>query len=85
MIGIAFKIGSTANLKALEPVVDDSRIKRAAGSMKRESISLDACISAFSREELLSGDDQWYCSKCKERRDILKKLELYKLPKILIV
>ena len=46
---------------------------------------MDACLKAFSREELLSGDDQWYCNKCKSQQDIHKKLELYRLPKILIV
>jgi ubiquitin C-terminal hydrolase len=48
-------------------------------------ISLDSCFNAFSREEVLSGNDQWYCNKCKEQRDINKKLELYRLPKILII
>jgi ubiquitin C-terminal hydrolase len=51
----------------------------------QEMISLDSCLKAFSREELLSGNDQWYCNKCKEQRDINKKLELYRLPKILII
>ena len=46
---------------------------------------MDSCFQAFSREELLTGADQWYCAKCKEQRDILKKLELYRLPKILII
>ena len=51
----------------------------------KETITLDACMKAFSREELLTGSDQWYCNKCKEQRDIFKKLELYRLPKILII
>jgi ubiquitin C-terminal hydrolase len=42
-------------------------------------------MNAFSREELLSGADQWYCNKCKCQQDIHKKLELYRLPKILII
>ena len=48
-------------------------------------LNLDSCFKAFSTEELLSGDDQWYCNKCKEHRDIHKKLELYKVPQILII
>lgn len=48
-------------------------------------MSLYKCIKDFSQEETLSGDDQWYCRKCKEHRDIKKKLELYKVPKILMV
>ena len=57
----------------------------AGDGSKRPAISLESCFKAFSTEELLSGDDQWYCNKCKEHRDIHKKLELYKIPKILIV
>lgn len=49
------------------------------------SLSLDSCFSAYSAEELLTGGDQWYCNKCQEHRDIHKKLELYKVPKILIL
>ena len=46
---------------------------------------MDACFKAFSREELLTGADQYYCNKCKDHRDILKKLELFRTPKILII
>lgn len=52
---------------------------------EKEVITLDACLRAFSREELLNGNDQWYCNKCKCQQDIYKKLELFRLPKILIV
>ena len=34
---------------------------------------------------MLTGDDQWYCSKCKEHRDAYKKLDLYMTPKILML
>ena len=34
---------------------------------------------------MLSGDDQWYCGKCKEHRDAYKKLDLYMTPKILML
>ena len=49
------------------------------------AIRLDSCFEAFEREELLTGADQWYCNKCAEHRDIHKKLELFKVPKILII
>jgi len=52
---------------------------------KGGGLSLDSCFRAYSAEELLTGGDQWYCNKCKEHRDIHKKLELYKIPKILIL
>ena len=54
-------------------------------SKNKTQVKLDQCFKAFSTEEMLSGNDQWYCSKCKEHRDINKKLELYKIPKILMI
>lgn len=48
-------------------------------------ITLSSCFEAFEKEELLTDNDQWYCSKCQEHRDIHKKLELFKVPKILII
>jgi len=52
---------------------------------KKGTITLESCFKAFSAEEMLSGDDQWYCNKCKEHRDIHKKLELYKIPNNLVI
>jgi ubiquitin C-terminal hydrolase len=83
-IGIIFKEGCGATLKHLDPEFSDTYSKH-LNKKEKESISLDACFKAFSREELLTGSDQWYCNKCKEQRDIHKKLELYKLPRILII
>jgi ubiquitin carboxyl-terminal hydrolase 4/11/15 len=48
-------------------------------------LTLDTCFRQFSTEELLSGSDQWYCNKCQEHRDIHKKLELFKVPEILMI
>ena len=47
--------------------------------------TLSSCFEAFEKEELLTDNDQWYCNKCQEHRDIHKKLELFKVPKILII
>jgi ubiquitin carboxyl-terminal hydrolase 8 len=48
-------------------------------------VTLMDCIGYFQEEERLSGDDQWYCPRCKEHRDAGKRMEIYKLPEILIV
>jgi len=52
---------------------------------KGAAITLAECFEAFEEEETLTGTDQWYCRDCKEHRDIHKKLELYKIPKIMIL
>ena len=52
---------------------------------KDKGLSLRQCFQAYSTEETLGGDDQWYCNICKEHRDIKKRLELYSTPKILVI
>ncbi|KAF7647433.1 hypothetical protein LDENG_00172490 [Lucifuga dentata] len=67
------------------------RIVEEHGSVERsrraqaEPISLDSCLKAFTSEEELGEDELYYCSKCKTHRLATKKLELWRLPPILIV
>lgn len=82
VLGVVFREKTDASLKLLEFVLDESHKKQ---TKDKEFITLDSCMRAFSREEMLSGSDQWYCNRCKEQRDIHKKLELYRLPKIMII
>lgn len=49
------------------------------------SISIYDCISWFSQEETLTGNDKWYCSKCKTHQNALKKMEVYKSPEFLVM
>ena len=49
------------------------------------SVSLDSCFQSSAKEELLIGDDQWYCNNCKNHQDAYKKLELFKPPKIFMI
>ncbi|VVB11856.1 unnamed protein product [Arabis nemorensis] len=52
---------------------------------EQERISLFSCLEAFLAEEPLGPDDMWYCPGCKEHRQANKKLDLWKLPDILVV
>ena len=47
--------------------------------------SLDDCLDLFCEEELLSGDEQWYCPKCQTHVNATKKIDLFMLPPILII
>jgi ubiquitin carboxyl-terminal hydrolase 4/11/15 len=49
------------------------------------TVSLEDCLEAFNNEELLIEENQVYCRKCKEHRDTYKKMDVYKLPNILII
>ena len=47
--------------------------------------SIDDCLDLFCAAEVLAGENQWYCSKCKRHVDATKKFDLWTLPPILIV
>ncbi|KAL0696074.1 hypothetical protein Bca4012_063254 [Brassica carinata] len=51
----------------------------------KKEVSLFSCLEAFIAEEPLGPEDMWYCPACKEHRQAKKKLDLWKLPEILVV
>ena len=52
--------------------------------LQSEPISLDDCLRAFTKEEELGEDELYYCSKCKHHRLAVKKLDIWRLPPILV-
>ena len=52
---------------------------------KSGKMTLDDCLSNFSKEEKLEEGNEWYCPKCKKHTLAKKKMEFYYLPKILII
>ncbi|KAI4348860.1 hypothetical protein L6164_009529 [Bauhinia variegata] len=51
----------------------------------QESVSIYKCLEAFLREEPLGPEDMWYCPSCKGPQQAMKKLDLWRLPEILVV
>ncbi|XP_057954340.1 ubiquitin carboxyl-terminal hydrolase 8 isoform X2 [Malania oleifera] len=51
----------------------------------QESVSLYQCLEAFLKEEPLGPEDMWYCPGCKKHRQASKKLDLWRLPEILVI
>jgi len=49
-----------------------------------EPIDLDYCLEAFTNEEHLGEDEKYYCSKCREHQLASKKLQIWRLPPILV-
>ena len=49
------------------------------------SVSIYDCLNYFAMEETLSGNDMWYCSRCKDHVTAQKKMEVYKAPDYLII
>lgn len=49
-----------------------------------EPITLAKCLEAFTQEEELGEEDKIYCPKCKSHQQVTKKLQIWRLPPILI-
>ena len=49
-----------------------------------KDINLYDCLNLFNSEEILDGDNEWYCNKCEEHVNAVKKMDIYKSPYYLI-
>jgi hypothetical protein len=47
--------------------------------------SLEDCLNEFTGDEQLSNDDSWYCPRCKQHQRASKKIDIWKLPEIMVV
>ncbi|XP_031728294.1 ubiquitin carboxyl-terminal hydrolase 32 isoform X4 [Anarrhichthys ocellatus] len=68
-----------------ERIVEEHCSVEQSRQAQAEPISLDSCLKAFTSEEELGEDELYYCSKCKTHRLATKKLDLWRLPPMLIV
>ena len=66
-------------------VFDEDPSVAQAVQQQTEPVSLEQCLQAFTREEQLSGDEKYYCPKCATHQPATKKLQIWRLPPILIV
>lgn len=51
----------------------------------KKPVTLQSCMECFLEEEELDKEDMWYCPKCKVHRQATKKLDLWRLPDVLVV
>ena len=56
-------------------------------SLSNESLvlNLNDCLKLFTQPERLTTDNPWYCSNCKKHQEATKQMNLWKLPKYLII
>ena len=47
--------------------------------------TLENCLTQFSKEELLKGDDSYSCNKCKIKVEANKRIHIWQAPEILII
>jgi ubiquitin C-terminal hydrolase len=60
---------------------DDDESDEAIGNAS----GLEQCLSLFSEEERLSEDNAWYCNVCQKHQEAAKKIDLFRLPDVIIV
>ena len=58
--------------------------KKTIEEEKNRVLSLEDCISEFTKEEVLADTETYYCSNCKIHRTIKKKIDIWTTPEILI-
>ncbi|XP_023612599.1 ubiquitin carboxyl-terminal hydrolase 32 isoform X5 [Myotis lucifugus] len=68
-----------------ERVVDEHESVEQSRRAQAEPINLDNCLRAFTSEEELGENEMYYCSKCKTHCLATKKLDLWRLPPVLII
>ena len=49
------------------------------------NLSLYDSFDLFNKEEILEGDNMWFCNKCKHHQNASKKIEIYRTPIYLII
>ncbi|KAJ7308868.1 hypothetical protein JRQ81_008142 [Phrynocephalus forsythii] len=68
-----------------ERIAEEHQSVEQSRRAQAEPINLDSCLRAFTSEEELGEDEMYYCSKCKTHCVATKKLDLWRLPPILII
>ncbi|KAF9435237.1 CSN-associated deubiquitinating enzyme Ubp12 [Entomortierella beljakovae] len=68
--------------KMIDPALEEELSM--AGKAKK-TITLEDCLSEYTKEEQLGEEDPWYCPSCKEHQQATKKLDIWRLPDILCI
>ncbi|KAF9904073.1 CSN-associated deubiquitinating enzyme Ubp12 [Linnemannia zychae] len=68
------------------PLVDPALQEEiAANKQGKKNIMLEDCLAEYTKEEQLGEEDLWYCPNCKKHQQATKKLDIWRLPDILVV
>ncbi|KAL6549259.1 ubiquitin-specific protease [Orobanche hederae] len=79
------KLLGSYDISHIENLPEVCKFGNVSKKARNEPLSLYTCFEAFLREEPLVPEDMWYCPKCKERRQASKKLDLWRLPEVLVI
>ncbi|KAF9311132.1 CSN-associated deubiquitinating enzyme Ubp12 [Podila horticola] len=69
-----------------QEIVDPVLMEELANSKNgKKTITLEDCLMEYTKEEQLGEEDLWYCPNCKKHQQATKKLDIWRLPDILVV
>ncbi|KAG1650458.1 Ubiquitin carboxyl-terminal hydrolase 19 [Nymphon striatum] len=60
-------------------------LKTSKSTLNQDNFTLENCLQLFSEPEILSPEEAWYCSKCKNHREASKEMTLWRLPTVLLI
>ena len=84
-LAIVLKTNQKPNTMQLVHVENQDPNSYTAKDNDKKGVTLQSCFEGFTQTDKLTGDNQYYCRKCKEHRDSNKKLEVYKIPKLMMI
>lgn len=64
--------------------IEDASVAESSKKLS-ESVPLATCLDSFTKEEELSEEEKYLCSKCGSHQLATKKLQIWRLPPVLIV
>lgn len=47
--------------------------------------NIQDCLKQFYKPDMLTGNNEWECTNCKQKRQAIQKLQITKFPKVLII
>ena len=82
---ISICLGSGTDTTFISKVISHESYNNVNESKIQDSVNIEECFNLFSRREQLDKNNTTYCSNCKEHLQGIKKMDIYKLPIILII
>ncbi|KAM0786539.1 hypothetical protein ACM66B_001996 [Microbotryomycetes sp. NB124-2] len=78
--------GDKSTWSQVETVVDPAlqEQRNRPKNAPKKTLTIQDCLAEFTKEEKLGENDTWYCSTCKKHQQATKKVELWKVPDILV-
>lgn len=64
---------------------DKDKEKQFVKKIEAPPINMEECLQEFIKEEILTGENKWFCPECKDYREAYKKMDIWAAPEILIV